>query len=498
MSLYPDLVFEVSRFYRDWMTNHYLRSAGRPGARSELELYKAHQQLFRKETITLLQESLHHTDSTEADFSPKACSFLLEYLVEHWLSSALWEHRESLSRRQQQARVALSEEEEIPLLSIASRLATERKRHRRILLSTMAETVSTELHPLYREYWQQIATRVTELGYSNYVLLWQEVGRLDVEALQKQGELFLHETAEMYLDVLRWMLKKRVDVSLKEVQRHDLLFLFRGSEFDRYFPPTDMLSTLQAMTGELFPEQGEGPDILWEGSEEGYQPVYTTCVPVEVPERVYLLIAPRGGWKGWQQLLQEYGKALYYIHIPSEKPFPYRVLGDRSLWMSYAFLFASCTRERLWLAKYLDFQNSEEYVRLTTLEKLFIVRRYVAKLRYELTCHHEGLREEMGDAYVEYMAEACRVQYPRALYLSDLENNLLPAWYLRAWFFEAHLRAYLQDHYGEEWFRDPEAGRWLQELWDLGQEYTLEELSTRLGFIPLSAEALIADFLTKL
>jgi hypothetical protein len=496
MSLYTDLLFDVSRFYRDLMQNQYRQCAGRTTARSVLEIYKAHQHLLRKETITLLQEALCNPETPDETVSPKVLAFLLEYIVEHFLAASGWQYRVTLSQRQEQAKVPLSEEEEIPLLAVPSRLTAEGKRHRRAFLATMAEAVSAELHPVYQEYWQQLSTSVTNLGYANYALLWKEIGRLDLEQLEQAGKRFLHETEEMYLDVLRWMLKKRADCSLKEAQRHDLLFLFRGEEFDRYFPSTGIMTLLQGMTAELIPDREEQPAIRWEGGE-GTQFLYTACVPVEVPERVHLLLAPRGGWKDYQHLLQEYGKALYYTHIPADTLFPYRVLGDRSLWMSYAFLWASLTRERTWLAKYEGFQQSEEYIRLSALEKLFIIRRYVAKLRYELTCHQEGLREEMADAYVEYMAEACRVKYPRALYLSELESNLLPAWYLRAWFFEAGLRASLQEQYGEEWFRDPAAGLWLQELWRLGQEYSLEELCTR-GYATLNPGALIADFANKL
>ncbi|RMF89885.1 MAG: hypothetical protein D6736_07655, partial [Nitrospinota bacterium] len=461
------------------------------------ELYEAYQELFNEETISLLQEALHQPETMEEALSPKLLSFLLEYVVEHFLNAAGWRHKDRLQRRQEQAKVVIPEVEEIPLTWIPFRLANEPKRHRREFLSTLAETVAAELHPYYRDYWQQMTSLAQALGYAHYAALWQEVGRLDLEGLQEQGARFLAETEDMYLDVLRWMLKKRVDCSLKEACRHDLLYLFRGAEFDRYFPPEEAMSILPTMARELYPEGEGGADILWEWRQDGKYPLSTACLPVEVPERVYLLVAPHGGWKDYQRLLQEYGKALYYTHIPATKPFPYQVLGDRSLWMSYAFLWASLTRQPSWIGKYLDWTQSEDYARLSTLEKLFIVRRHIAKLRYELTWHQEGGGEETAEAYVEYISEACRVRYPQAFYLAELESNLLPAWYLRAWFFEAGLRAYLQEQYGEEWYRDPAAGAWLHELWSLGQEYTLEELAA-LGYPSLRPDALIDDFLSRL
>ena len=51
-----------------------------------------------------------------------------------------------------------------------------------------------------------------------------------------------------------------------------------------------------------------------------------------------------------------------------------------------------------------------------------------------------------------------------------------PREYLRAWAFEAQLRAYLRERFGNAWFSRREAGSLLRELWAEGQKPTADEL----------------------
>jgi hypothetical protein len=48
--------------------------------------------------------------------------------------------------------------------------------------------------------------------------------------------------------------------------------------------------------------------------------------------------------------------------------------------------------------------------------------------------------------------------------------------YLRSWAFEAHLREFLRNEFGNDWFARRAAGDLLRELWSLGQGPTADEL----------------------
>ena len=61
--------------------------------------------------------------------------------------------------------------------------------------------------------------------------------------------------------------------------------------------------------------------------------------------------------------------------------------------------------------------------------------------------------------------------------------------YLRSWAFEAQLRTFLREEYGDAWFTRRTAGTLLRELWELGQQPTADELLQDVTGAPVTMEA---------
>jgi hypothetical protein len=107
---------------------------------------------------------------------------------------------------------------------------------------------------------------------------------------------------------------------------------------------------------------------------------------------------------------------------------------------------------------------------------LFFVRRYSAKLLYELEFHAADDPTTMKDRYVELLGDALKIEPSPTDYLTDIDEGFYVSSYLRAWALEAQLRDFLREEYGRTWFARREAGSLLRELWSLGQKPTGEEL----------------------
>ena len=74
--------------------------------------------------------------------------------------------------------------------------------------------------------------------------------------------------------------------------------------------------------------------------------------------------------------------------------------------------------------------------------KLVFLRRYAAKLAYELELHGgERPLDAMPALYARLLGDAVGVDWPAATYLADVDEGYYAANYLRAWAFETHLRA---------------------------------------------------------
>jgi hypothetical protein len=82
----------------------------------------------------------------------------------------------------------------------------------------------------------------------------------------------------------------------------------------------------------------------------------------------------------------------------------------------------------------------------------------------------------MAPRYVELLGSALKVEPSAADYLSDIDSGFYVTAYLRSWAFEAQLRAFLREKFGNTWFADRSAGSLLRELWGEGQRLTADEM----------------------
>ena len=107
---------------------------------------------------------------------------------------------------------------------------------------------------------------------------------------------------------------------------------------------------------------------------------------------------------------------------------------------------------------------------------LFFVRRYSAKLLYELEFHSSDDLGAMPKRYAEILGDALKFEIAEANYLADMDSGFYVTSYLRSWAFECQLRDHLRERFGTDWFAQREAGSLLRELWAEGQRPTADEL----------------------
>ena len=130
------------------------------------------------------------------------------------------------------------------------------------------------------------------------------------------------------------------------------------------------------------------------------------CAPVRVPDEIYLVIAPHGGRDDFDALFHEAGHTEHYAHVDRELPAEERYFGDNSITEGFAFLFEHLTSSPAWLERRLGVSDPEPIVRHARASKLMFLRRYAAKLRYELELHDAGADlDAMPGRYAELLGE---------------------------------------------------------------------------------------------
>ena len=217
-----------------------------------------------------------------------------------------------------------------------------------------------------------------------------------------------------------------------------------------------------------------------------------------IPDEVILVVRPGGGPDDYAAYLHELGHALHFANTDPGLPVEYRRLGDPSVTEAWAFLLDGLLRERGWLKRFVGIGQPREALRFTAFHKLWFLRRYAAKLEYELFLHAEGPGRRSREAYRDLLSDATQVDWPADLFLCDVDPFFYAARYLRAWIFEAQLRDLLRERFDEEWYRNDRTGPFLLALWRQGQRHTIEELAADLGLGAPSIDPLLAQIAADL
>jgi hypothetical protein len=200
------------------------------------------------------------------------------------------------------------------------------------------------------------------------------------------------------------------------------------------------------------------------------------CAPIEVPGKVMLVIQPIGGADDWRALFHEAGHTEHYAHMSPALPLEARRLGDNAVTEGWATLLELLVDDPVWLARRLDFGRPGDFAGEAATVRLYLVRRYAAKLLYELELHAGGDLGAMRERYAEILADATKIEPSKSDFLSDVDDGFYVTNYLRSWAFEAQMRAFLREEFGSAWFSRREAGSLLRELWHEGQRLSADDL----------------------
>ncbi|MBC7912397.1 MAG: hypothetical protein H7Y30_17960, partial [Pyrinomonadaceae bacterium] len=213
-----------------------------------------------------------------------------------------------------------------------------------------------------------------------------------------------------------------------------------------------------------------------------------------------LLVAPIGGAYDYMTLFHEAGHAQHFgwtsRDLMTQHP-EFIFSPDYATTESYAFLFNHLYHDAGWLREYrpgLGAEQARSIVRDLAVLTMHTIRRFCAKLRYEIPLHDspQVRSENLAATYAALQTEATGFKRSPAHYLSDVDDGFYAGAYLRAWVFEAALREYLRTRYGRRWWASRKAGDELIDLWNTSSRYNVEELARLLGLGELSFD-LLAD-----
>jgi len=457
---------EADRFIAEVDEEYYLHYAGLKESLDLEEIYARHRDLTRLEKAQAIGRAVEG-DSRVRELWRFAC--------EGHIGDHTRETEERVARLEAELEVEL-DGETIPFRMIRSALGNEPDRDkRRRLNSARADLTQEHLNPIYEDALQTMHELAPALGSESYAALYRRFD-FPLDPLAEQCRAFLDETERLYEEAADRLFRNRVGLPLEEARNWDVARLFRAPKWDNSFPKDAMLPALEATLTDFGIDLRSQRNIHLDVEERPLKSPRAFCSPIEVPGRVMLVIKPSGGADDWHSLFHEAGHAEHFAHTSSSLSMEARRLGDNAVTEGWAMLLEHLVDEPAWQERALSMPRAREFAAEGATLLLYIVRRYCAKLTYELELHSGLDLEAARSRYVELLADALKIEPMAADYLADVDSGFYASAYLRAWAFEAQLRSYLREQYGNTWFANRKAGSLLRELWSEGQGYTADEL----------------------
>jgi hypothetical protein len=458
---------EADRFMTELDEEFYLHFAGHKGTLDLEPIYERHAELATLETAQEIGASVN---------GDRRVRELWRFSAEGFLRNLTREHAEREAALEAEL-VADFDGDEIPFRMLRPTIANEPDRERRGRLDEIRVSLSEEhLNPLHLEAARTIRDAVRDLGAATYLELYRDRFGMELDRLAEQCRAFLDDTERLWEDAGDKLFRERAGVPLAEAQRWDTARVFRAPVWDDQFPGSKMLPALEATLADLGIDLSAQENVHLDVEQRPLKSPRAFCSPIEVPDKVMLVIQPMGGPDDWRALFHEAGHTEHFAHTSRNLTVEERRLGDNAVTEGWAMLLQHLTDEPAWLNRRLDFPRANEFAAEGAAGLLFFVRRYCAKLLYELEFHAANDPATMSDRYVELLGDALKIEPSPKDYLGDIDAGFYVSSYLRSWAFEAQLRDYLREQFDENWFARREAGTLLRELWELGQQPTAEEL----------------------
>jgi hypothetical protein len=464
---------DAERFLEEIDREYYLQGAGHKPDLAIEPIYERYESLFEPEAVDRVGEARGKAKGEAAT----RLRYLHQFALDGYLGSIT---REIETRV---AELEASLEVEVAGETIGYRMApvvqaNEENADRRSEIEAARNAVLVDrLNPLHLEELESVHAACEELGWPSYLDAYTDVRALDLRALASQLERFAESTEAGYARTVDPELERTLGHSLAEVRRSDLTRFFRAAHLDEFFPSEQMVPALRRTLSGLGIDLDAQRNVTLDTESRETKSPRAFCSTPRVPQEVYLVLPPIGGREDYAALFHEAGHAEHYGCTDAALDFEFRHLGDNSVTESFAFLLEGLTSSPSWLTEVLGVDGAEAAIEHARAARLIMLRRYSAKIAYEVELHGPGADlSAMPDRYSTLLGDRIGVPWPRETWLSDVDPGFYVACYLRAWALEVDWRETMVERFGDAWFEEADAGAWLQSLWAKGQRLNADVL----------------------
>ncbi len=461
------------------------------GSKDQLEtrrIYSEHSDLF---TLGIINAIAGEHDRAADSLSSKRKSLhrLRWFAIEHHLDSRISGLAEEICRYEAHSTIQW-DGAQVSFVKIPYLLNQESSREARQSLNEARISVIKGTESLRLEWLARLNSAAANLGYGSYLEILQSCTKTDYRAVAELFDKLVRGTEGLYRDRLCHSLQATIGRAADEARHCDAWYWRRKNETWSSLTRGHLLDSVAETCCRLGLQPVGRGRITLDFEDRPLKRPRPFCIPVRVPDEIYVVLLPRGGYSDYAALLHESGHAHHFAWTSPSLAVEFRIFGDRGLCETYAFLFEYLLTDREWLRETFGVSPSESLLRFQHLFRSFLIRRNAGKLRNAISLFQGSLPDDAPAEYAESMRRYTGFEHDPELYLEDLTEGFCQADYLRAWILQAMLRNRLRSRFGNAWYRDRAAGSFLKEIWETGMLYSADELSREMGLGPLDGEAL--------
>ena len=347
-------------------------------------------------------------------------------------------------------------------------------KERRILQKEIAP-LSRFLKPFILNYWELLLQILQkDLGYKNYLDYCMQKKEMDYPYFYIKIKELLSITDPIYYSLMNEWTKRRFGLPLYDLTRFDAINILSLGEFDPIFPE-DGLERFFKFLRLWDINVKDLPGLYLDISPDKKKSAQAMSFIVQVPEEVYVVIRPVGGWIDLETLAHELGHGLSAVYTMPDLPIIDRDLSTSYILSeSFAFLLQNISMSKPFLKKILGIseKDADRLYYHKVLKDLSVLRRYAAKFMVEYEMFLKGNISD-GELYSEYMTKYTGFYYQPESHLFDLVPEFYSLDYVIAWIVEAIMEKYLKDRFGNEWMLKAETSRILKKWWAQGNKYNI-------------------------
>lgn len=403
--------------------------------------------------------------------------------------AAMLPHRRTLQVQQRSLQCRV-DDELIPVASIFSRIASETRRDRRAAMETAATAQLATLDELFDAQVGAARDAAARLGYDSLDHLWGEVLGVDLDASQEVATTLLKETEVAYDDLLAWASHRRLRLTAAELHRHDMLALFTFPDYQKYYQPGFIETSLKACLQDMEIDPRADGRLQWRERDAAFGP--PEALAVAIPDEVVLSYYPSGGLQSAHALAGACGQALLWAYTSEAVPHALRLWGHSAASTGNAQLFTDTVAHPLWLRYHGRFSVDTDYMSWQRLDRLYRFRRQLGRFLFTRHLNASESLRDASEAYRDIMMEACHIDYAPAYYLIDWDWQYASLTFWQGWSVAYALLDTLDTYFGQDWFRNPETGQWLYQYWSHALAHDVDALLQNLLGAPWEADLLAA------